>query len=104
MREIRALLVVFLLISVIPGFAQMNSETAAPREITGTVVSFSGNTLDIQPASASAVWVTIPDDMKVDRSALKPGVAVSVQARWDTVTYMAIQPPRIGTAAKTPNS
>jgi hypothetical protein len=66
------------------------------KEITGTVQSFSGNILDIKPPTvAPAVWVTIPADMKVDRDALKPGVEVSVEARWATVTFIALKPPKI---------
>jgi hypothetical protein len=68
----------------------------AAKEISGTVQSFSGNILDIKPpTTAPAVWVTIPADMKVDREALKPGVQVSVEARWATVTYIALKPPKI---------
>jgi hypothetical protein len=96
MREIKALLVVFFLASAIPSFAQENHKSSTPTEITGAIVSFSGNILDIQPASASAVWVTIPEEMKVDRSALKPGAKVTVEARWATVSYVATQPPEVG--------
>jgi hypothetical protein len=66
------------------------------KDVTGTVQSFSGNILDIKPpTTAPAVWVTIPADMKVDRDALKPGVQVSVEARWVTVTYLALKPPKV---------
>lgn len=76
--------------------------TEAPAKvITGAVQSFSGNILDIKPpTTAPAVWVTIPANMKVDRDALKPGVEVSVEARWATVTYVALKPPQIITAKK----
>ncbi|MDE3110084.1 MAG: hypothetical protein KGL02_09095 [Acidobacteriota bacterium] len=85
----------------LPVVAQQNGKAAetkeAPaKEVTGTVQSLSGNILDIKPfTTAPAVWVTIPANMKVDREALKPGVKVSVEARWATVTYVALQPPRI---------
>ncbi len=84
-----------------PAFSQGNAKTAgskeaAATEIVGTVQSFSGNILDVKPLTVQpAVWITIPDDMKVDRGALKPGVRVSVEARWATVTYLAVKPPKI---------
>jgi hypothetical protein len=85
----------------LPAFAQDNGKKAeaketAAKDIVGTVQSFSGNILDIKPLTVQpAVWVTIPHDMKVDRDALKPGVEVSVEARWVTVTYLALKPPKI---------
>ncbi|MGH9687610.1 MAG: hypothetical protein ACRD5K_11015 [Candidatus Acidiferrales bacterium] len=84
-----------------PAVAQQSGKMAdmkeAPaKEIVGAVQSFSGNILDIKPPTvAPAVWVTIPANMKVDRDALKPGVKVSVEARWATVTYIALKPPKI---------
>ncbi|MGH9737664.1 MAG: hypothetical protein ACRD4X_03650 [Candidatus Acidiferrales bacterium] len=84
-----------------PAVAQQSGKMAdtkeAPaKEIVGAVQSFSGNILDIKPPTvAPAVWVTIPANMKVDRAALKPGVQVSVEARWATVTYIALKPPKI---------
>lgn len=93
----------------LPVLAQENgkatqSKEAPSREVTGTVQSFSGNILDIKPfTTAPAVWVTIPANMKVDRDALKPGVKVSVEARWATVTYVALEPPRVTEAKKSPD-
>ncbi len=84
-----------------PALAQKSDKTPKPKEaaateITGTVQTFSGNILDIKPfTTAPAVWVTIPADMKVDREALKPGTKVSVEARWVTVTYLAVKPPMV---------
>jgi len=72
------------------------SKEVAPTVITGTVQSFSSNILDVKPPTvAPAVWITIPAGMKVDRAALKPGVHVRVEARWATVTYIALKPPTI---------
>ena len=80
---------------------QMMAKETPAQEITGTVQSFSGNILDIKPLTVQpAVWVTIPQSMKVDRAALKPGVEVSVEARWATVTYLALKPPKIMAAKK----
>ena len=82
-------LLVVLLLSSIPSFAQSGSASSQPVQITGVVLSLSGNTLDVKPAASPAVWVTLPDDLKVDRGALKPGVTVSVEARWAEVCYVA---------------
>jgi hypothetical protein len=98
MRQIKMLpVVIFLLASfVFPCVAQKESPAAPPVEIAGTVQSFSGNILDIKPPATPAVFVTIPDDMKVDRDELKPGVEVSVEARWASVCYVATKPPDVG--------
>lgn len=85
----------------LPALAQQSgkkaeSKEAPATEVTGTVQTFSGNILDIKPfTTAPAVWVTIPADMKVDRDALKPGAKVSVEARWVTVSYLALKPPQV---------
>jgi uncharacterized protein YcnI len=106
MIRIRSLFVVlfFFALPALPAFAHQDGkmaeskEMAAPKKIAGAVQSFSGNILDIKPpTNAPAVWVTIPEGMKVDRSALKPGVEVTVEARWATVTYVAVKPPEIVT-------
>jgi hypothetical protein len=95
-----------LVLFAIPSAAQNSGKSAEAKEapakvITGAVQSFSGNILDIKPpTTAPAVWVTIPGNMKVDRDALKPGVEVSVEARWATVTYIALKPPKIIAAKK----
>ena len=97
---------VALVLLALPASAQDNAKKAdgqemAAQEIVGIVQSFSGNILDIKPLTTQpAVWVTIPHDMKVDRAAVKPGVEVSVEARWATVTYLALKPPKIIAAKK----
>lgn len=58
-------------------------------EITGTVQSFTSNILDIKPADAPSVWVTIPNDLRVDRSALKDGAKVSAKAYWAYTCFVA---------------
>jgi hypothetical protein len=93
MLRVGSLLIALILLSAIPGFAQSQSgdASAPPTQISGIVQSFSGNILDIKPANAPAVWVTIPLDLQVDRSALKPDVQVSVEARWVNVCYVATE-------------
>jgi len=76
--------------SAISSLAQ-SSEASATAQIAGVVESFSGNTLDVKPAASPAVWVMIPNDLKVDRSALKPGAEVSVEAHWADLCYIATQ-------------
>jgi hypothetical protein len=77
-------------LTAVPGFSQ--SENAPdPTQITGAVQTFSGNILDVKPSTSAAVWVVIPDHLRVDRSALKPGVHVSVEAHWADVCYMATE-------------
>lgn len=102
MTRTRLLLIVMVLaLSAIPAAAQQASKMDAskenaPVEITGTVQSLSANILDVKPPTVHpAVWITIPAGMKVDRAALKPGVHVVVEARWATVTYIAVKPPKI---------
>lgn len=90
MLRISWFLLVFSLQSATPSLAQ-SAATSSPTQITGVVQSFSGNILDIKPATAPAVWVTIPTDLRVDRNALKPGVAVSAEAHWAEVCYVATQ-------------
>lgn len=98
--------VIALVLFALPAFAQDNAKKAGAKEmqaqeIVGTVQSFSGDILDIKPLTVQpAVWVTIPQTMKVDRAALKAGVEVSVEARWATVTYLALKPPKIVAAKK----
>ena len=90
LRVNRFLVVVSILQSAIPGLAQ-STGTPSLSQITGVVQSFSGNILDIKPATTPAVWVTLPTDLRVDRSALKPGVEVSATAHWTEVCYVATQ-------------
>jgi hypothetical protein len=73
-----------------PSRAQ-SASAAAPVQISGVVQSFSGNTLDVKPAATPAVWVTVPSGLHVDRSALKAGAEVSVEAYWADVCYIATQ-------------
>ncbi|HVB88521.1 MAG TPA: hypothetical protein VNK23_17810 [Candidatus Dormibacteraeota bacterium] len=110
MTRTHALLIAMVLVlAAIPAAAQQGSKmdgskATASKEITGTVQSFSGNILDVKPATVHpAVWITIPAGMKVDRAALKPGVHVAVEARWDMVTYIALRPPKIMAAKKSAN-
>jgi hypothetical protein len=91
MRRGGPLLVVLILLAAIPNFAQSAVSSAPPTTITGAVLTFSGNILDVKPSSAPAVWVTIPADLKVDRDALKPDAKVSVEAYWADVCYVATQ-------------
>ncbi len=97
MRQIRTLPVVIFLfaLSVLPCVAQKDGSMAASEDIVGTVQSFSGDTLAIKPPATPSVWVTIPEDMKVDREELKPGTEVSVEARWAMVCYVATKPPEV---------
>jgi hypothetical protein len=90
MLKVSAVLLLLILQPAIPSLGQSGS-TPSLTQITGAVQSFSGNTLDIKPATTPAVWVTIPTDLRVDRNALKSGVEVSVQARWAEVCYVATQ-------------
>jgi hypothetical protein len=90
MMRVCSFLLVFILQSAIPILAQSN-DTPSPTQITGVVQSFSGNILDIKPATSPAVWVTIPVDLRVDRNALKPGAEVSATAHWAEVCYVATQ-------------
>jgi hypothetical protein len=73
-----------------PSWAQSGT-AAAPVQISGVVQSFSGNTLDVKPAATPAVWVMIPNDLHVDRGALKAGADVLVEAYWADVCYIATQ-------------
>ena len=73
----------------LPAVAQSGS--APTVEVSGTVQSFSGGTLDIKPATSPAVWVMVPSDLHVDRGALKTGAQVTVAAYWSDVCYVATQ-------------
>ncbi len=89
MRRFGPVLVILILLSAIPNFAQSAVSSAPPTTITGAVQTLSGNILDVKPSSSPAVWVTIPADLKVDRDALKPDAKVSVEAYWADVCYVA---------------
>jgi hypothetical protein len=73
----------------LPSGAQ--SGGAARVQISGLVQSFSDGTLDIKPAASPAVWVMVPSDLHIDRSALKAGAQVGVEAYWSDVSYIATQ-------------
>jgi hypothetical protein len=83
-------LVGLIVLSAIPSRAQSGA-SSSPTQISGVVQSFSGNTLIVKPATSPAVWVALPDDLRVDRSALIPGAGVSVEAHWVDICYMATQ-------------
>lgn len=85
----------FMSLSAVAVSAQENSKMPATMEIKGTVQSFSGDILDIWPATAPPVWVTVPHDMKVDRSEVTPGAEVSVEARWAGICYVAVKAPEV---------
>jgi len=87
----RIFLVVLILLSPLVCFAHSQDTSSPTLQITGVVQSFSGNMLDVKPATTPAVWITIPQDLRVDRSALKPGAEVSVQAHWAVSCYVANQ-------------
>src|ERR1700685_1743966 len=93
MRRLNCLLI-FLVglvaLTAIPGVAQ-SSDTGKPVQISGVVLSLSGNTLDVKPAASPAGWVVIPDALAVDRGALKPGTEVTVKAHWADLCYVATQ-------------
>jgi hypothetical protein len=91
MQRVGLLLVVLVLLAAIPSFAQSSTASAPPTKIAGSILSFSGNILDVKPPNAPAVWVTIPANLKVDRDALKPDTKVSVEAYWADVCYVATQ-------------
>ncbi|HXA76069.1 MAG TPA: hypothetical protein VNV41_02960 [Candidatus Acidoferrales bacterium] len=93
MLRIRWFLIVLTILiglTAVPGFSR-SEDASAPTQITGAVQSFSGNILDVKPATSPAVWVAIPDHLHVDRSAVKPGVQVSVDAHWADVCYIATE-------------
>jgi hypothetical protein len=91
MEKMRCFLIALILLSPLATFSQPQSDSSQTIQITGVVQSFSGNILDVKPAQAPAVWATIPQDLRMDRSALKPGAEVSVEARWTVACYVASQ-------------
>ena len=90
MQLLRRFLIATVLVAV-PAIAQQGDSSATAMHITGVMLSVSGNILDVKPSAAPAVWVTIPADLHVDRSTLKEGVSVSIEARWVDVCYVASQ-------------
>ena len=90
MQPLRRFLIAAVFVAV-PTIAQQGDSSTTPVRITGAVLSLSGNILDVKPSAAPAVWVTIPADLHVDRSALKEGVNVSIEAHWVDVCYVASQ-------------
>lgn len=89
MPKIKSVLLVIILLAAIPVLAQSEKSTPPTTQIAGVVQSFSANILDVKPSASPAVWVTIPDHLRVDRSALKPGADVSVEAYWADSCYVA---------------
>jgi hypothetical protein len=91
MSKICCLLIALIWLSPLPSISQSEKTSSPTVEITGVIQSFSGNILDVKPAQSPAVWVTIPQDLHVDRSALKPGAEVSVEAHWAVACYVATE-------------
>lgn len=93
MRRVTFLLGLILAFAAVSNFARADNpptESAAKTvEITGTVQTLSDNILDVKPADTPAVWITIPADVKVDRTAIKPGAKVAVKASWVDTCYIA---------------
>jgi hypothetical protein len=89
MSRNRLFLIALILLLPVPGLSQTENTSSPTRELAGVVQSFSGNILDVKPAQTPAVWVTVPEDLHVDRSALKPGAEVSVEAHWAVACYVA---------------
>jgi hypothetical protein len=90
----RMMLVLILLAALIPVLclpAGAQSGGATTVQISGLVQSFGSGTLDIKPAASPAVWVMVPFELHIDRSALKTGAQVTVQAYWSDVSYIATQ-------------
>jgi hypothetical protein len=91
-RMLRFSLLLAVLVAMSPSFSFAQSgASSSPTQIAGVVQSFSGNTLIVKPATSPAVWVALPEDLRVDRSALTPGAQVSVEAHWADICYMATQ-------------
>jgi len=93
MRQLGSIAILVLGLIALPvnsGLAQSGGNPPTVH-IVGVVQSFSGNTLDVKPATSPSVWVTVPADLHVDRDAVKPGVEVSVDAYWADLCYIATQ-------------
>lgn len=91
MHRTTRFLISLLLLSAVPVLAQQNASPEKTVQITGTILSLSSDILDVKPAASPAVWITIPVDLRIDRSALKEGANVSVQAYWADTCYVATQ-------------
>jgi hypothetical protein len=85
------LLAVFLGVSI--GAKQDGARAEQPQsvEITGTVQSFTSNILDVKPPDSPSVWIAIPADLHLDRSALKEGAKVTAVAYWASTCYVATE-------------
>jgi len=91
MNQVKRILISLVFLFGIPAIAQQSGPPDKTVQISGTILSLSGNILDVKPAASPAVWVTIPADLHVDRSALKEGANVSAQAYWADTCYVATQ-------------
>ena len=90
----RSLLVALILFAVAPCFAQGGAQAPAPKappvEITGAVQSFRlGEYLVVKPATSPSVWIDVPASVQFDRSQVKEGVTVVVEATKIQTAYMA---------------
>jgi ATP-dependent 26S proteasome regulatory subunit len=91
--RVRTLFTILILLVVTRGFAQSESRApqAPPVQITGVVQSFTtGKYLIVKPANTAAISVDVPAKVQVDRSQLKEGVRVVVEANRIETGYLAI--------------
>lgn len=95
MRCVWLLLTLFVTLLTVPVRAKQESATPQPPpksvEITGTVQSFSSNILNVKPPDSPSVWITIPVDLHVDRTALKEDAPVRATAYWVLTCYVATE-------------
>jgi hypothetical protein len=92
----RSLLTTLILFAVGPCFAQGGAQAPAskapPVEIIGAVQSFRlGQYLVVKPATSPSVWIDLPSNVQFDRSQVKEGVTVVVEATKIQTSYMATQ-------------
>jgi hypothetical protein len=88
-------LTLFVTFLAIPASAKQESAEPQPGpksvEISGTVQSFTSNILDVKLPDSPSVWITIPADLRLDRSALKDGAKVTAKAYWVSTCYVATE-------------
>lgn len=92
--RVGTLLMILMLVAVIPAVAQNESASRAPKappvRIAGVVLSFSsGKYLVVKPADAPSIEVDIPADLQTDRSQLKEGARVTIEANPIVTGYLA---------------